>query len=302
MLHALSSEPRMAEILSPFDALADELGAVAARVEREVSLRMAALESKIAAEIEALRARVAETELRAEIAERERNEILNDRLALVRDGEPGERGSDGESIVGPQGERGEKGDPGESIIGPPGERGDPGRDGESIVGERGEPGPPGKFAGMTAWAPGIHYEAALVTHAGSTYCAARDTASEPPGEDWVLVAAAGRDAREWHVHGLWQADGQYGKGDLVVYEGAEWRARTDNPGDLPGDGWALSSRQGRVGKPGERGERGIPGPPGPTIREWLFKDFAVVPVMSDGSAGPPLDLRELFEIYHEASR
>jgi hypothetical protein len=241
---------------APLDALAAELGADAARLERE-------LRQETAVQRAELRADYAEAKLRLSALERE---LLA--TAAEAKGEKGDPGEKGESVVGPPGERGEKGDPGDAIVGPAGPQGPPGESitgpqgppGESIAGPQGEPGPPG------------------------------------------------RDAREWQVRGLWQPDGTYGRGDLVVFDGAEWRARTDEPGPLPGEGWALAARQGRVGRPGERGEkgergeRGIPGPPGASITGWAIEGFAAVPVMSDGSAGPPLDLRELFELYHEAAR
>jgi hypothetical protein len=67
---------------------------------------------------------------------------------------------------------------------------------------------------------------------------------------------------------------------------------------LPGDGWCLSSKAGERGR---RGEAGPPGPrevPAPALKEWIIRDYRVVPVMTDGSLGPPLDLRDLFELYH----
>lgn len=100
------------------------------------------------------------------------------------------------------------------------------------------------------------------------------------------------------VCGLFDAARAYRKFDLVTLHGAEWRARCDAPGALPGEGWALASEAGRRGKPGERGDRGLPGNPAPAIVEWAVRDYRAVPVMSDGTAGPALDLRHLFEQYH----
>jgi len=216
----------MPDTFLPLDILAEELGAIAARIERETLLRVAALEAKVATEIEALRARAAEADLRAEIAERERDVMVEERLATVRDGPPGERG-----------ERGEKGDPGESIIGPPGA--------DSTV-----PGPPGP-------------------------------------EPYV-----------GEVCGLFDPDRVYRKYDLVRMDGAEWRAKCDAPGKLPGDGWALAAKAGERGKRGDIGPRGERGLSAATIVEWAVRDYRAVPVMSDGSVGPPLDLRSFFEQYH----
>ena len=46
--------------------------------------------------------------------------------------------------------------------------------------------------------------------------------------------------------------------DVVAHNGSEWRAKTDNPGPLPGDGWALGAK-------GARGKRGERGPSGGTV-------------------------------------
>lgn len=242
-------------------------------------------------------------------------------------GPPGPPGEDGESIAGPEGpqgpagergepgqpgpegppglagERGEKGDPGER--GMPGEKGDPGAQGNR--GERGDPGerglegPPGKLPIVRVFAAGaVHYEAQVVTHQGATWQALRDTGTEPPGDDWHLIASAGRDAPVGEVCGRHEPERVYRKFDLAVEGGTEWRAKMDNPGPLPGDGWAMSAEKGRPGKPGERGERGPAGPPGraaPRQISWQRKGYSAIPVMDDGSLGPELDLREYFEMY-----
>lgn len=143
--------------------------------------------------------------------------------------------------------------------GPQGERGEPGPPGEAIVGPPGVPGPPGADSDV----PG------------------------PPGPE----------PYGGEVCGLYDPTRDYRKLDLVTWHGSEWRARIDNPGALPGEGWALSGQAGSRGKPGERGERGMAGPPGPTIAGWEMRDYRIVPVMSDGSVGPALDLREFFAMY-----
>lgn len=167
-------------------------------------------------------------------------------------------------------------------------------------GERGAEGPPGKLPVVRAWDDRVQYEGMVVTHAGSTWQARCDTAREPPHEDWILLAAAGSDGRDapvGEVCGAWQPDRRYQKFDLVAADGGEWRARYDDPGQLPGDGWALSAVQGRRGKPGERGERGLPAEPAAVQTGWEITGYVLVPVMSDGSIGPPLDTRPLFELY-----
>jgi hypothetical protein len=195
-------------------SLGGELGAIAARIERDLMLRFAL-------EAERLRAGQAEFELRVERA-------VAERLASLKDGEPG---PPGESVIGPPGP------PGESIVGPPGA--------DSAV-----PGPPGE-----------------VPYVGE-------------------------------VCGLFDPERQYCKYDLVSLHGAEWRAKYDAPGPLPGDGWALAAKAGERGKRGEAGPRGERGMPAASIAEWRVRDFRAVPVMSDGSVGPALDLGVLFAQYH----
>jgi hypothetical protein len=212
-------------------------------------------------------------------------------------GDPGERGEPGESIKGDKGDRGEQGDqgpPGEALKGDkgdpgekgePGEKGDqgpPGTPGEAIKGEpgppgesirgdkgdRGEPGPPGrrgKLRALKLWARGVHYESDLAVHRGATWCALRDTAEEPPHEDWLCVAAAGEagaDGLSPIVRGTWSEGEQYGALDIVALGGAGFIARTDNPGRCPGEGWQMIASQGKRGDRGERGEKGERGPPG----------------------------------------
>jgi hypothetical protein len=244
------------------------------------------------------------------------------------DGLPGERGESGESITGPQGERGDVGPaPDEALVArligeavgrlPPAERGEPGPEGsrgekgdpgESVIGlqgERGPEGPVGKLPVVKAWQRGVHYEGDVRAHGGSTYQALRDTAEEPPHEDWTCIAARGEAPYVGEVCGLFDPKREYRKFDLVVANGSEWRAKKDNPGPLPGEGWALAAKTGDKGRPGDRGERGLPGPAGqaaPRIKEWIAKDYEAIPMLDDGSLGPPLDLREFFELYNNEVR
>jgi hypothetical protein len=85
--------------------------------------------------------------------------------------------------------------------------------------------------------------------------------------------------------------------DLVTWHGSEWRARKDDPGTLPGDGWALAAQVGGRGKVGDKGDRGPIGPAGPavTIVDWVVDDYRAVPMMSDGTIGAVLDVRAFFE-------
>ena len=242
---------------SPFDLLAAELGAVAGRIERESSLR-------ITAALADLKRIDAERELR--VADLERR--IESRLAEVKDGAPGEQGPQGPA--GPAGERGEKGEQGEP--GQPGDAGLPGERGEKgEQGERGERGPEGTLPIVRAWTDGIHYEGAVVSHAGATWQAAKDTGRAPPHNDWICLAQAGADGidgRSFTIRGTYDATASYAALDVVALNGASFAARRDDPGACPGEGWQLIAAQGKAGKPGERGmtgpkgdkgERGLPG-------------------------------------------
>jgi hypothetical protein len=187
-------------------------------------------------------------------------------------GERGEKGDPGESIIGPEGprgekgekgdpgERGEKGDPGESIIGPEGPRGEKGEKGDP--GERGEKGDPGKLPIVRAWADRVHYEGCVVTHAGATWQALKDTGREPPHDDWIMIAAAGHDAKGFAVRGTWAESEIYSQNDIVMKDASSFVALIDDPGPCPGDGWQLWAGRGKTGKPGERGVKGDKGEPG----------------------------------------
>jgi hypothetical protein len=171
-------------------------------------------------------------------------------------------------------------------------------------GERGEQGPPGKLPVAKAWeADVVHYEAQVVTHAGATWQALRDTGSAPPSRDWICLAAP---ARSLKVRGTYNADATYFELDIVAYNKGSFIARCDCPGPCPGDGWQLLTSHGRDGKKGEpgeqgaRGERGPTGPQGqgaPIVIDWKLDcdAYEATPVMSDGSEGAPLKLKTLFE-------
>lgn len=204
-----------------------------------------------------------------------------------RDGAPGERGERGEP--GPRGERGERGEAGaagrdgapgkdgrdgaDGAPGARGERGEPGQDGapgrDGAPGAAGKDGAPGLLPIAQAWADGVHYAGAVVTHEGSTWQARRDTGRAPPHDDWACLARGGRDGvdgRSFRVRETWAADAAYAALDVVALGGAAFVARRDDPGPCPGEGWQLIASQGKRGKegdrgaPGPRGERGGPGP------------------------------------------
>jgi hypothetical protein len=206
---------------------------------------------------------------------------------------------------------GPAGCPGEAgPIGPQGEPGIPGAPGEK--GDKGDPGPAGKLPIVKAYMPEtVHYEGDVVVHLGATWQALRDTARAPPHiDDWICLAAAGIDARVPTIRGTYDAEARYQHLDIVATDGSSFIALKDEPGLCPGPDRQLiasAGRRGRIGPMGPRGERGETGhkgDPGPTILDWGIDRAAyqAVPIMSDGTLGPPLVLRGLFEQFHQETR
>jgi hypothetical protein len=242
------------------------LESVADVIGRELAAARAAWRKE--REIAAAETRQTIAELRAEVAEL--NLRLHEKAQTIKDGEPG-----------PQG--------------PPGERGQDGSDGQDGAdGKDGAPGKAGQFPIPRAWSAQIHYAGQIVTHDGSTWQACRDTAAAPPGEDWSPLALKGSDAPVGKVCGRYDPAASYRAFDLVNADNCEWRAKYDEPGPLPGDGWAQAARQGKPGPKGERGERGEPG----AQLVGLKRDgWQLVAIMSDGST-IRCDDRPLLELYH----
>jgi hypothetical protein len=88
--------------------------------------------------------------------------------------------------------------------------------------------------------------------------------------------------------------------DIAVINGSSFVALKDSPGACPGDGWQLLCSRGSRGERGLKGERGFIGPRGecaPIIKSWQIDraTYSATPIMADGSAGPALELRALFE-------
>lgn len=371
---------------SPIEALASELGATVARIEKALQQKFDLLAAELRAECSDLRAKAIEWELRAVNAERASAEKVSDRLATVKDGEPGRsvtvedvapiiraevervvsvavaaippapagKDVDPEAVRAmvteavaalPPAEKGKDADP--SVIAAmvreevaklpapePGRNADiedvrplvvalvteavaaippaePGKDADpevirQMVAEevsrlppaqagkdadpeviramvteivtaavsalpapaKGDPGPPGRLAAVKDWTDGVHYDGDIVTLGGSTFQAIRDTGRQPPHDDWVCIASAGRngaDGRSFAIRGTWEPDGEYRELDVVAMNGASFVAKSDDPGPCPGDGWQLMSAQGKRGKPGDPGNKGDPGPKGPAV-------------------------------------
>lgn len=208
-------------------------------------------------------------------------------------GERGERGAAG--IVGPRGDRGE------SIVGPRGEKG-----------EKGERGERGMLPIVKTWKEGVHYKGDVVAHGGGSYQAERDTAQPPGGSDWVPLATPGIDGRDgndgldgrsFEHRGTYNPDEQYKALDIVTLNSTWFMATKDSPGPCPGANWR-SGPVGVRGKPGDRGPMGPKGLDGKTIEpreiiEFVIneRDYTFTPVMSDGTLGPLIQARALFERY-----
>jgi hypothetical protein len=174
-----------------------------------------------------------------------------------------------------------------------------------LRGPAGPTGPAGKLSIVKEWShETVFYEGAVVIYDGGSYQALRDT-GEPPDNTahWVCLAAPGRDARSFCHRGTFNDDAEYASHDIVALNGGSFLALHDKPGACPGPGWQLLSAPGKrgvAGPQGDRGPAGIAGPPGKDatrIVGWAMDRIAytVTPVMSDGSSGPPLNLRGLFE-------
>jgi hypothetical protein len=142
--------------LSPLEIIAEELGEIAGRIERETRLE--------------LRAALAEFELRITRA-----------IAGLQNGPAGPEGPPG-----PEGEPGARGEAGEAITGPPGEPG--------LPGPPGEPGSDGRtLMPKGAWKPASAYEALdVVMLDGSSFIALHDAPGACPGDGWRLLAGRGK--------------------------------------------------------------------------------------------------------------
>jgi len=162
------------------------------------------------------------------------------------------------------------------------------------------PPPPAKFPTVKSWKDGVHYEGDVVTFAGSTYQALRDTGKGPESADWVCLAVAGAG---FAVRGKYLADEAYQRGDVVMMDGTSFVALKDAPSVCPGTDWRLLAMRGARGRQGLSGARGVMGmkgergEAGPTVQYWRVapESYTVIPIWADGTEGPALELRPLFE-------
>jgi len=158
----------MPDTYLPLEILAEELGAVAARIEREAKLTVAAGIAEV---------RQVQAELRAAFAEaRQQIEaVVRERLAELKDGP-----------AGPPGERGERGEPGEAIIGPAGEQGVPGPPGDAGADGR-------SFEIRGTYDAAASYRALdVVALNGGSFVARIDNPGACPGDGWQLLTRQGK--------------------------------------------------------------------------------------------------------------
>lgn len=212
---------------------------------------------------------------------------VEERLSEVKDGRDGVDGKDGqdgcdadmvsltkqvETLVAaiPVPENGKDGVDGEQ--GPPGEVGPPGKDGEQgPAGSDGINGADGKD-GADADMEGL--EKLLIDL----------VAAFPIPEN----GKDGADAYPGEAKGLFDPTVTYRALDVVSFNGSEWRAKKDEPGELPGDGWMLSASKGKRGDRGEKGDRGIEGKSGkdgaqPVGIKFDGDEMKFVMVLDDGN-------------------
>lgn len=120
----------------------------------------------------------------------------------------------------------------------------------------------GKVDRAEPWAMGVHYARQVRTHAGGTWQAIKDTASEPPHPDWQCLSAPGAQGPAMEVRGAFDGDSSYRAHDVVLLNGSSFVAVQNEPGACPGPGWKLLASAGGRGKQGDPGKPGAPGKPG----------------------------------------
>jgi hypothetical protein len=216
------------------------------------------------------------------------------------DGAPGKDGVDGtagkDGAPGRDGIDGKDGAPGkDGADGLPGKDGADGKDGEA-----GKDGRDGKLPIVRAWEDRVYREGEVVTFEGGSYQATRDTGKQPSHEDWICLAAAGakgKDGCSITIRGTYREGETYSELDQVALNGASFTAKKDNPGPCPGEGWQLSSSQGKRGQTGERGikgDKGDKGDPSEGVIEMQISDDAEIAIVNADGSVVKADLYPLF--------
>jgi hypothetical protein len=160
--------------------------------------------------------------------------------------------------------------------------------------------------GRASW--GEWVETRLAERLGEERSFARDVLAEVLADlagdlrDELNKALAGlRAQRSLEVVGTYNGSVRYRALDVVATGGASFVAKQDDPGPCPGDGWQLIAAQGKRGAPGADGRDGKNGKDAARITGWLVnrEAYSCVPLMSDGSRGAVLELRELFQRFND---
>jgi hypothetical protein len=120
-------------------------------------------------------------------------------------------------------------------------------------------------------------------------------------DEMAKAIASLRPLRSLEVAGTYDPTVKYRALDVVATGGASFCARVDDPGVCPGAGWQLVASQGKKGAAGRDGADGKNGKDAARITGWLVnrEAYSVVPLMSDGSRGAVLELRELFQRFND---
>ena len=102
------------------------------------------------------------------------------------------------------------------------------------------------------------------------------------------------EAQAQKIRGTYARSEIYAPGDVVALDGGSFMAKRAAPGLCPGPDWQLIARQGQRGI---AGPQGIAGKDAPKIVKWELDvaSYTATPIMSDGTKGPGLELRALFE-------
>jgi hypothetical protein len=168
---------------------------------------------------------------------------------------------------------------------------------------------PGALPPVKVWRQGmVTYEGELASFGGQLYQARMDTRMRPDDqESWICVARAGEDAVQVTPKGEWSAGAEYCVLNLVSFQGGSYLATRDNPGMPCGEeGWQAIATKGSKGDPGPRGPRGNRGDRGVaetpvTIVGWSLdiENYRACPALNNGEVGAILDLRPLFERFHD---
>lgn len=154
---------------------------------------------------------------------------------------------------------------------------------------------PGVFPVVRMWSDEVHYAGSVVSHAGATWQALRDTGREPGGGDWACIAAAGAKGDpgvSMTARGTYDPEADYAALDVVAHDGSSWVAKRSTPGSCPGEGWQLIASRGGRGKPGDavKGDRGDPGP---AVRQATVDAEGVVRLLNADGSLVELDLYPL---------